>query len=410
MRFELFVALRYLFSRRKHSFISIISVISILGVTLGVGALIVVVGVMNGFSHDLQEKILGVDAHILVLSSSRGIEDPQPVLDAITSVEGVAGATPFIYSEVMLSNDNGPKGVILRGIDPNSASQVLDIDQHMQEGRIMDLLEQEEDDLPGIIIGHQLAVRRGIFVGDRVLLGTPSNDASAAGFNFEIRYFQVVGVFFTGLYNYDSSLVLITIDAAKELLGFDNVNATGVEVRVEDVYDAQAVTERINEELGAPFFARSWVEMNANLFAALKLEKTAMFIILTLVVMVGSFSIITTLVMLVMEKTKDIAILMSMGATTGNIRRIFIYQGLLIGFIGTALGYALGLGASFLLKKYEFIELPPDVYSLNHLPVRLEWVDLTVTGLAAMMLCFLATLYPAWKAARLKPADALRFE
>jgi len=409
MRFETFVALRYLFSRRRHSFISVISLVSVLAVGLGVGSLIVVLGVMNGFSTDLREKILGVNAHILVMSYEGGIEDYERLLDEAREVDGVVDATPFIYSEVMLSTPQGVKGVVLRGIQPETAGDVLSVTEDLVSGSLS-MLEDAGEGPPGLILGRELVNRLGLDVGDRVNMLSPAGKKTAAGFSPLVRPFRLVGIFSTGMFEYDTTLAFISLESARQLLGFDKVRATGLELRVDDVYNADAIASAVQKRLGPPMYARHWMEMNANLFAALKLEKVAMFIVLILIVVVGSFSIITTLVMLVMEKTKDIAVLMSLGAQREQIRRIFMLQGTIIGFLGTALGYALGIPASLLLKRYQFIKLPKDVYSLDHLPVRLESLDLALIGICALGLCFLATLYPSRQASRLSPAEALRFE
>jgi len=409
MNFELFVSLRYLLARRKQAFISIISLISILGVALGVASLIVVLGVMNGFSQNLRDKILGVNAHVIVSSFQGGIANYNKLSRKISSLSEVKGITPFIYTEVMLSTQGGVKGVVLRGIDPDVAGQVLSLAQDMRKGKLEDLNNQGP--FPGIIIGHELASRLGLVIGSKVNLLSPTGKKSAAGFSPKIEIFEVRGIFKTGMYEYDSSLAYTTISACQKMLGFKKDLVTGLEIRLRDVYKAEVIGQKIQELLGGyPFYVRNWMEMNQNLFSALKLEKTAMGVILIMIVLVGSFSIITTLVMLVMEKTKDIAIMMSMGATTAMIRRIFMFQGLIIGLIGTSLGYILGLSISLLLKKYQFIKLPADVYYLDHLPVLLEWPDMIVIGLVAMLLCFLATIYPARQAARLKPSEALRYE
>lgn len=409
MRFETFVALRYLFSRGHHSFISVISLVSVLAVALGVGSLIVVLGVMNGFSTDLRDKILGVNAHALIMSYEGGIKDYVPVLEAADQVDGVLGATPFIYSEVMLSTPNGVKGVVLRGIDPRTAPDVLSVTSDLVEGSL-DGLSGDESGPPGIVLGRELVDRLGLSLGERVNLLSPAGKKTSAGFSPLVRPFRLVGVFSTGMFEYDTTLSFISLEAARELLGYKQVRATGVELRVKDVYDADGIAKAVQKRLGPPYYVRNWQEMNANLFAALKLEKTAMFIVLILIVVVGSFSIITTLVMLVMEKTRDIAVLMSLGAQREQIRRIFMLQGTIIGFLGTTVGYGLGIPASLLLKRYQFIKLPKDVYSLDHLPVRLESPDLALIGICAMALCFLATLYPSRQASRLSPAEALRFE
>ncbi|RHH20747.1 lipoprotein-releasing ABC transporter permease subunit [Desulfovibrio sp. AM18-2] len=409
MRFELFVALRYLFSRRKQTFISVISVMSILGVALGVGALVVVLGVYNGLTTDMRDKILGANAHAIVLSYvPSAFENAPDLLQRVRAVEGVTGATPFIYTEVMLSGAGGVKGIVLRGIDPQSAPSVLSMLRQMRAGSVDNL--QKKDDAPGIIVGDELAKRLGLGLGSRVNLLSPSGQKTASGYAPRIRPFAVAGIFKTGMFEYDSSLAFVSLAAARDVLGLPEGYLSGVEITVADLFAADKTAARIGTELGSPFYARSWMEMNANLFAALKLEKIGMFILLAMVVLIGSFSIVTTLVMLVMEKTRDIAIMMSMGATRGMIRRIFMLQGSIIGVIGTLLGYAMGLSLGWLLKRYQFIKLPENVYTLDHLPISISLTDVLIIGASAMLLCFLATLYPARQAARLEPAEALRYE
>jgi len=409
MRFEAFIALRYLFALRKQSFISVISLFAVCGVALGVGALVVVIGVMNGFSTDLRDKILGVNAHILVTSLRGGIKDYDVLADEAKKVPGVIGVTPFIYSEVMLSTRTGVKGVVLRGIDPSTSDAVLSLSKDMISGDVRRL--GDEDDFPRIIIGSELAKRLGLIEGSEVNLLSPSGRSGAAGFTPKIRRFIVAGVFRTGMFEYDSSLGYVSIPAARKLLGFKGDVVSGLEISVDDVYNVEAISDALREKIATfTVYVRHWQEMNANLFAALELEKTAMFIILAMIVLVGSFSIVTTLVMLVIQKTKDIAVLMSIGADAKSIRNIFMLQGTFIGLAGTAIGFLIGVPLSLLLKKYQFIKLPSNVYPVDYLPVRLETLDMVAIGAAAFMLCFLATIYPARRAAALSPSEALRYE
>ncbi|MDR3639779.1 MAG: lipoprotein-releasing ABC transporter permease subunit [Humidesulfovibrio sp.] len=409
MNFEFFVALRYIFALRKQSFIGVISLFAVCGVALGVAALIVVIGVMDGFTKDLRDKILGVNAHVIVSAFAGGIHDYKEVADICSKVPGVVGVSPFVYSEVMLSSSGGVKGVVLRGIDPGTANQVMSLSKDMVAGSVKDLAE--EDGLPGMVVGAEMAKRLGLSLGSTVNLLSPTGTQSAVGFTPKVRVFRVVGIFRTGMFEYDASLGYVTVDAARNLLGFKNDVVTGLEIRLDDVYKAGAVSDILRAKLHEyPVTVRNWQEMNANLFAALELEKTAMFIILAMIVLVGSFSIVTMLVMLVMQKTKDIAVLMSLGADESSIRRIFMFQGSFIGAVGTALGYGIGIPVALLLKKYQFIKLPSDVYPVDYLPVRLQALDLTLIGVAALVLCFLSTVYPARKAASLNASDALRYE
>lgn len=409
MNFELFVSLRYLLARRKQAFISVISLISVFGVAIGVASLIVVMAVMTGFGNNLRDKILGLNAHLIVGSTQQTLSDYQGLIQKSLVLPDIEAATPFIYYEAMLSTPSGVKGVVLRGIDPSTAGKVLAVEKDMIAGSLADLSTQGT--APGIIIGKELASRLGLVVGSRVSLLSPSGNKSAAGFSPKIIFFNVVGVFRSGMFEYDSSLAFISIPEAQKVLGFESDFVTGIEYRVRDMNKVQDIGERLQHTLGGfPLYVRNWIEMNQNLFAALKLEKAAMSVILTMIVLVGSFSIITTLVMMVMEKTKDIAVLMALGATPMQIRNIFMLQGVLIGVVGTSLGFGLGLTVCALLKKYQFIKLPLDVYALDHLPVEIQFLDMSLIALAALALCFLATLYPARQAARMQPTEALRYE
>ncbi|MFW6005150.1 MAG: lipoprotein-releasing ABC transporter permease subunit [Desulfonatronovibrionaceae bacterium] len=409
MKFEAFIALRYLLANRKQAFISVISLISILGVALGVASLIIVLGVMNGFSHNLRDKILGINAHIMVGSYAGGIPDYESLAGELGARPGISGTAPFIYSEVMLSSSDGVKGVVLRGIDPVKSKDVLGLEQELIAGELKSLTRNAH--LPGIIIGHELASGVGVSLGDRVNLLSPSGKKTSAGFTPSVRAFRVAGIFKTGMYEYDSSFGYTTIKAAQKMLGFEQDMVTGIEIKIKDIEAAREISQDVEQFLGGyPFYVRNWMEMNQNLFAALKLEKMAMGVILVMIVLVGSFSIVTALVMLVMEKTRDIAVLMSLGATRAAIRRIFTLLGMMIGGLGTALGFAAGLFLSWLLKKYQFIQLPPDVYYLDHLPVLHQTPDLIIIAAAALLLCFLATIYPSRKASNLNPAEALRYD
>lgn len=412
-RFELFVALRYLFKRHKQSFISVISLISALAVCLGVTALIVVMGIMNGMNTDLRDKLLGVNAHVVVEKAKGGFADYSELKQKLEATPGVVAVAPVIAGEVILSTPHGAKGLKMRGIDPKTAANAYDIFSMLEAGEI-DRLRIPPTvkglQLPGIILGRELSRRLGVSMNALATLVSPTGRRTSAGFAPNEMTFRIVGQFHTGIFEFDAALAFVSLKSAQELLGFKTITATGLELKVSDIYGAGDLARKLANELGPEYKVRDWTKMNQNLFIALKMQKTAMFVVLVLIILVGCFSIISALVLLVMEKVKDIAVLASMGATGNSIRRIFIYQGVLIGLIGTTLGYIFGLTLCFLLMRYKFIKLPRGVYTLDYLPVRLDSLDLTLIGVAALLLCYLATLYPARKAAKLNPADALRFE
>lgn len=409
MKFELFIALRYLLTKRENSFISVISLMSVLGVGLGVAALIVVMAVMSGFSTDFRDKLLGLSSHVIAGVAGGPVRNYQAQMEKLAAVDGVAAVTPIIYAEVMLAKGGTPKGVILRGIDPATAKNVLTLHKDMVEGHLDDL--SQPGDLPNVILGLELAERLGLTVGSTVNMLTPSLRGSAVGFAPKVKVFRVAGTFKTHMYDYDSSCAFVSLTAAQEMLGFKPDTALYLDVRLHDLDQAPEVAQKIVTTLGGmPYYTRTWIDMNGNIFAALKLEKAALFVVLLIIVLVGSFSIVTSLVLLVMEKTRDIAILMSMGATPDSILRIFMYQGSIIGLVGTTIGFVLGVSVATLLKSYQFIKLPPDVYPMDTLPVRLNTLDLVVVVVTALVLCFVSTLYPAFKAAGLKPVEGLRHD
>lgn len=410
MKFESFICLRYLKAKRKQGFISLITIISVAGVAVGVMALIVVLAVMAGFTSELRNKILGVNSHVVVQRMGGVIYDYPALEDTIDKMKGVRSVTPYIYAQTMVTTGSGGTGIVVRGIDPESAPQVLSVGNQLVRGDL-DKLNPPEDGSstpPGIIIGKHLARQLVVGLGDRVRLLSPSGPLTPMGVIPKIKTCEVVGIFDTGMYEYDSSLAYVAIPVAQQFLGIgDGVH--GLEIKLDDIYQAHAIATRIEKELGGTYIAKDWMTMNQNLFSALKLEKTAMFIILTLIVLVAAFNIVSTLIMVVMEKTKDIAILKSMGATSRNIMRIFVYEGLIIGITGTVLGVIGGLGLCKILSKYQFIKLPSDVYPMSTLPVKVLPLDVTVIAVAAVLITFLATLYPSWQASRVQPAEALRY-
>jgi lipoprotein-releasing system permease protein len=412
MTFELFVSLRYLLAKRRQTFISLVTIISIAGVAVGVTALIVVLAVMNGFQEDWRTRILGITSHVVVGSFVGTISEYQSVVEKVDKEQGVVASTPFIYTQVMISSGKNVSGAILRGIDPQTAPAVINIQKNMIRGNLSDLLGPPGDSSslhPGIILGAELAKNLGAHPADMITVISPVGRLTPMGQVPKSRTFRVAGIFQSGLYEFDNTMAYVDLAVAQQFLGIGDV-ATGIEVRVTDIYEASQIAEELRTRLGPPFWVRDWMQMNQTLFSALKLEKAVMFIILTLIVLVAAFNIVSSLIMLVMEKTRDIAILKAMGATTSRIRKIFVLEGLMIGVSGTLLGLLGGFTLCGLLKRYHFIELPPTIYNITTLPVKLVGSDVAIIAASAIVISLVATLYPSRQAAKLDPAEALRYE
>ncbi len=409
MRFEWFVCLRYLKAKRKHNFISLISIISVAGVAIGVMALIIVLAVMTGFTDELRDKILGINSHIVVQRLDRPISDYADIQKQLATVPGIVATTPYVFTQTMITSGDAGTGAILRGIDPESANRVLDLDRHLKGGRIADLVTpQEAGRLPGIILGAELAKQLRVFQGSRIRLMSTGGALSPIGVLPRIKTCEVIGIFKTDMYEYDSSMAYVSLPVAQDFLEL-GADVHGVEVRLADIFKAHGMARQIEKQLGQGTVARDWISMNKSLFSALELEKKSMFIIITLVVIVAAFNIVSTLIMVVMEKNKDIAILKSMGANAAQIMKIFIYEGLIIGLSGTIAGVGGGLFVCDILRRYKFIKLP-DVYPISTLPVEVVPQDVLLISGAAVIITLLATLYPSWQAAKIDPATALRYE
>ena len=418
--YEIFVGLRYLRAKRRTRTISLNTFISITGITLGVAALIGTLGIMTGFKEDMQAKILGTTSHVVV--QARGQQTMAGYSELIHQVEevpGVVAATPYIFKQVLLTSKTGVRGVVLRGIDPNKEPEVTEMTKNVKSGTVQDLAVQRQpkpapadtstqtDRKPGIIVGKELAMRLGVVVGDRINVVSPVGPISALGMTPKIRPFQVVGLFESGMYEYDSSLAYISLEEAQRFFSLGRT-ATGIEVKVEDVFTADAVANRIAARLGTGYMARDWMLLNRNLFSALRLEKTMMFLLLVLITLVASFNIVGTLTMIVNEKQREIAILKAMGATPQAIMRIFMLNGLVIGLTGTAIGIPLGYTFLYLIENYWTFD--QTVYYISHIPVHVKALDVILVSFSAILISFAATLYPSWQAAKLAPVSALRYE
>jgi lipoprotein-releasing system permease protein len=429
-KFQTFVALRYLKSRKRHRSLSFSTAISVGGVAVGVMALLIVMSVMSGFHEDLQKKILGVSTHLVVLSFGGDMTGPEAVMDAISKTPGVVAMSPFVYGQVMVSAGKSAQGVYIRGIVPELEKETTEITNYMAEGSLDYLMPgmankveslfmedpasgplpgEEPDDMPGIVLGRELADHIGAFLGDPVKVISPFGGMGPMGNLPKAKRFRVVGVFEVGMFEYDSNLVLTGMGPAQDFLEMEEA-VTGIEVKVDDVYRAGEIGQEITEGLGGMYSTRDWMSMHKNLFAALKLEKIAMFVILTLIVLVAAFNIISTQTMNVIEKEREIAILKAMGASNRDIRAIFMLQGFLIGMVGTVIGISTSFLVGFLMNEYQIISLPADVYYLSHLSAKMKLWDFVSVSLAAIVISFAATVYPAMQAARLNPVEPLRYE
>ncbi|NOY69340.1 MAG: lipoprotein-releasing ABC transporter permease subunit [Deltaproteobacteria bacterium] len=410
MSFEFYISRRYMRSKHKQAFISFITVLSMAGVTVGVMALIIVIAVMSGAESYFKSKILGVEPNVIIRRHGGAITGYSSLLERIKKEKDVVALAPFIDTQVMLKSKSGLSGSVLRGVDPKaSGTEIMGMKRaDIKEKLAPASLDTGNASFPGIILGRELADRLGVSAGSALYIISPSGMLSPVGYMPAMRRFTVTGIFSSGFYEYDASLAYINLSAAQRLLRLKD-GVTGIGVKLGHIYDANLFATNISEKLGFPFWAVDWMDLNRNFFSALKLEKTAMFVILTLIILVAAFNIASTLIMMVMSKTRDIAILKAMGATERSIRKIFVLNGLFIGMTGTALGASLGVFGCFLLKHYKFIHLPGDVYYFTTLPVKLEWPDITAIVAAAMIICFLSTLYPAKRASSQDPAEALRY-
>ncbi len=403
MGYESFIAFRHLRGKHRSGFISIITLISIAGVFVGVAATDIVISVMNGFQAELRKRLLGVSAHVVVLRYfDEGIGDYEKLSERVKRFPHVGSAKPFIYSKAIIRARSRADGIVIRGLAPQASPDVLG---HLVAG------DADFGRVPnGILLGSELADRLRVGVGDSVSLISPfKGSETPLGFVPKVGRFPVVGIFNLGFYEYDASLAFLSLSQAQDFFDLGNT-VTGIEVRLDNLDLASKMAKEIAEGLGYPYRTNDWIQLNQNLFSALKLEKLTMFVILSLIVLVAAFNIIATLIMIVVEKTKDIGILKAMGATDRSVLRIFMWEGLAVGIAGTLCGTGIGALLSWLVGRYRFITIPGEVYFLDRLPAKLECGDLAIVALVALLISFLATIYPAWRASKLEPVEAIRFE
>ncbi len=409
MRFTLWVAGRYLRTRRQTGFISLLTGISVGGVAVGVTALLTVMAVMNGFESEVQTRIAGTDAHVVILGeNAAGVTDAAGLAGRIRGHADVLGVAPFVYTKAMVFREGLTEGLVVKGVDLAAERRVTTVASHL-EPALDSIPRVTESGAPGIVLGSELAARLGARVGDKVglvsMVGAPS---MALGFAPRIRTFVVVAFFTSGLYTYDSSFGFTAIESAQDFFGFGDA-VTGLEIKIRDMFAAVRVADELVASLGRPDLrANNWIELNRNLFTWMKLEKAVMFVILSLIVLVAAFNIVSTLFMLVLEKRRDIGVLKALGASDADVLRIFLWKGFLIGAAGTALGAVLGGALIAVLRRYPLVRLPGDVYFIERLPLRPELGDFIAVILAALVLCVAAAAYPAWRASRLDPVEAIR--
>ena len=412
---ELFIGMRHLRSKKKNAFVSITTWISVLGISLGVATLIVVVGVMSGFERELRSKILGTQSHVVVVESGEAsMKKWDDVLKLVRKDSEVVAASPFVFGQAMLSSNGSVTGAVVRGIAPVREKDVTNLAAYMRAGSLDSL--SAEGGMPGVILGSELASSLGLQLGMEVTIISPVGAITPMGVLPKSKTFKTTGIFRSGFYQYDSGMALIDMKVSQDFFGL-GAGVTGVHMKVKEIFGAERVSRRLQKDLLYPYWVRSWQLMNRNLFSALKTEKTTMTILLLLVIVVAAFNIIGSLIMVVMEKGREIAILKSMGATRGVILRIFFIQGAVMGLAGAVLGtigglvlgWNLGVVESFLENYFGLDILPPSVYNISRLPVHMTVSDVTLMALGAFLISLLATVYPAWRASRVDPVEVLRY-
>lgn len=414
MRYELFVGLRYLRARRSERFISLLTLISVLGVMIAVVTLNVVIAVMSGFEEVLRDRLLGLNAHVLLVKPASYLTGYDALARRLESRDDVTAATPSLGGQIILTSGNRVTGALVRGIDPERSH--ADLGTYLKEGSLRDLgsrtparVNGRDLDLPGIVVGDRLAVRLAVGKGDVLQVVSPIGSPTAVGIIPRIRRFAVTGIFDSGMREYDSGLVFMNLTEAQDFFGVGKV-ATSIEITVTDVDEAVAVAADIQQAVGPTYRVEDWSRLWPNLFAALRLEKTVYFLVLLLMVLIAAFNIVSTLIMVVMEKRKDIGVLRSMGASRGSIRLIFLIKGWIIGAVGTVAGVVIGYGLALLIQRYQFIELPEGVFLVSTVPVSISPLAFGLVALASFGICVVASIYPARQATRLNPVDVIRYE
>jgi len=411
MRFELFVALRYLLAPRRQARVSLVSLFSTIGVAVGVMALIIALALMTGLQGELRSKLLGAVAHVYVTKAA-GIDDYEAEAAKLRKIPGVLGAAPSVVGLALISTNRNDAGITIKGIDPALEVDVTDLRSAMRKGRLEDLAprtqEDGTEDLAGILLGQDLAGKLGVSVGDRVTLLTPQGTLSPLGVLPRARSLRVVGIYSLGLLEFDSAYGLVSLDFGERLLG--RAEPDLIQVKVRDLYEAPAIAKNIEATLGSAYEARDWASMNQSLFSALWLEKMGISIAVALIVIVGALNIISSLILMVMQKSRDIAILKTMGASARSVMMIFVAQGTAIGIVGTTIGGVGGLVLCWILDHYKVVHIPIDVYQVSYVPFIVLPLDFLIVVAGAVLICFVSTIYPSRQASRLDPVQALRFE
>jgi len=404
--FEIFVALRYLLARRKQAFISLISFVSTLGVAVGVLALVIALALMTGLQGEVRDRILGSAAHVYVWKVGEGgVKDYETESATLRKVPHVVGSAPAILGKALVSTERAEAFITVKGIDPDLEPQVTDIGRSIEKGTLANLAGQDSD---GIAIGHGLATSLDVTVGDTVTLLTPQGTLSPMGVMPRMRRLTVTAIFRLGLFEFDASYGFVSLAVARRLFARDTIDF--IQLKVDDIYSAPIVSQQIPEQLGSTYLTQDWAQMNQSLFSALWLEKMAIGITIGLIVMVAALNIIASLVLLVMEKSRDIAILKTMGASARSVSIIFMLQGVIIGLVGTFVGASGGWAIAQVLDRYRLIRVPMDVYQVSYVPFVVRPFDFTLVIVAAILICFGATIYPSRQASKLDPVQALRYQ